>query len=166
MVAENNHGQMYRSARSLPICTNSIYSRLKSLSGVTSHCPGQHLWSFPLYNHSKHPAASATHVMSKWLYLNTTQKKVRIPLFSIDAAMSVFFYYYYSVHSTLPRQQWMAQLCVRARQASNPNGDKISLFLSRLYNGSGWGECIDISQSRLSRHEKDIRNLIAALTGS
>lgn len=42
-----------------------------------------------------------------------------------------------SVRTTFPRQQWMAWLCVRAQQASNPNRDKISLFLSRLNNGSG-----------------------------
>lgn len=31
--------------------------------------------------------------MSKWLYLNTTQKKVIIPSFSVDAAMSFFFFF-------------------------------------------------------------------------
>lgn len=70
-----------------------------------------------------------------------------------------------SVHATFPRQQRMAWLCVRAQQASNPNRDKISLFLSRLHNGSG-GKKNDISPLRLSRHKKTIRNLIAALTGS
>lgn len=42
-----------------------------------------------------------------------------------------------SVHTAFPRQQWMTWLCIKAQQASNPNRDKISLFLSRLHNGSG-----------------------------
>lgn len=73
---------------------------------------------------------------------------------NVEAAISL---YCNSVHSTFPRQQWMAWLCVRAQQASNPNGDKISLFLSRLHNGSGGGGNIDISPLRLSRHKKTIR---------
>lgn len=53
---------------------------------------------------------------------------------SLDVAISP---YCNSVHTTFPRQRWTAWLCVRAQQASNPNRDKISLFLSRLHNGSG-----------------------------
>lgn len=45
-----------------------------------------------------------------------------------------------SVRLTFPRQRWMAWLCVTAQRASNPNRNKISLFLSRLHNGSGGGE--------------------------
>lgn len=73
---------------------------------------------------------------------------------SLDVAISP---YCNSVHTTFPRQWWMAWLCVRAQQASNPNRDQISLFLSRLRNGSGGGEKkkkIDIFPLWLSRHKK------------
>lgn len=57
---------------------------------------------------------------------------------SLDVAISP---YCNSLHTTFPGQQWMHWLCVGAQRASNPNRDKISLFLSRLHNGScGEGE--------------------------
>lgn len=57
---------------------------------------------------------------------------------SLDVAISP---YCNSLHTTFPGQQWMHWLCVGAQRASNPNRDKISLFLSRLHNGScGGGE--------------------------
>lgn len=55
---------------------------------------------------------------------------------SLDVAISP---YCNSLHTTFPGQQWMHWLCVGAQRASNPNRDKISLFLSRLHNGSCGG---------------------------
>lgn len=83
---------------------------------------------------------------------------------NVEAAISL---YCNSVHSTFPRQQWMAWLCVRAQQASNPNGDKISLFLSRLHNGSGGGgETSTFPHYDWVGIKKPSGNLIAELMGS
>lgn len=72
---------------------------------------------------------------------------------SLDVAISP---YCNSLHTTFPGQQWMHWMCVGAQRASNPNRDKISLFLSRLHNGSCGGDKKrkTFSTLRSSRYKK------------
>lgn len=95
------------------------------------------------------------HVKTSWFCAHTVSYS-GTPSPSLDVAISP---YCNSAHTSFPRQQWMAWLGVRAQQASIPNRDKISLFLSKLHNGSG-GERKrkkernrHFSPLRLSRHK-------------